>query len=473
MIYPALTPLWYNLPKWYARSQGVKRFVNSIHRRGGKDVDDFSTTVQDALEFGGVHYYLFPTRVWAEEVIFKEQFTMNGVTKEFWKWAIPDGLNPIKKEKDSCIILPHNGARIQLGGTDDLSFVGKGGKSYTMSEFSLHKEEVTGFIAPILRQSDASFRANGTLRGKANQLYRMLKANENNPEWFTQWLRPQDTKCYCWVSDEYNINPELLAKIGDVGPNKGRIFNVQDDIDSGLISMTLARQEYLNEAESQVSGSYYAYEMNVARGEGRIGPIVATSNRVYTFWDLGGASESADTTEIIFAVKTKDDKFQIIDYYSKNGRKIDHYAQVLRQKGYEYAGHYAPHDAKKKLLFGDLISAADEVGIKFRRVPKADRVATEIEVCRRKWSDVSIHEPQCGQLVEHLEAYHEKSGKPCHDEHSHAADAFRTMCMAEHLGMVVDYLSPRRIRFDLSDKVGAPEAIVDMELEDFMDGMIF
>jgi len=465
MIYPTLTPLWYNLASWYARSHGIKRQIRTIHRRGGKDVHDFSMTVQDAIEYGGVHYYLLPTRKWAEDIIFNEQFTVGGVTKEFWQWMVPEELSPIKKDKDSCLVLPHNGARIQLGGTDDMSFMGRAGKSYTMSEFSIHKEDVTGFIAPILRQSDASFRANGTLRGKNNQLYRMLMANENSDEWFTQWLRPEQTKCYCWISDEYEINPELLSRVGEIGPNGGRIFNVQDEIDSGMTSMTLARQEYLNRAESQVSGSYYAYEMNVAHGEGRIGEIVATSNRVYTFWDLGGATESADETVIIFAVKTSKGEWQIIDYYAKTGRQIDHYAKVLNSKGYEYAGHYAPHDAKKKLLFGDLISAADELGIKFRRVPKADRVAPEIEICRRKWKDVSIHEPTCAELIQHLELYHEKNFKPAHDEHSHYADAFRTMCMADHLGLVVDYLSPSRVRFELPDSVGeAEESVGDFDL---------
>ena len=186
MRFPNLEPLCYTLPLWYARSKGIKRFVNSMPRRHGKDVHDFAMTVQDALEFGGTHYYLFPTRVWAEDVIFKEQFTVNGITRPFWEWAIPSGVKAQKKDKDCCIVFPHNGARIQLGGTDDLSFVGRGGKSYTMSEFSLHKNNVTGFIAPILRQSQAAFRANGTLRGKANQLYRILMDNRTNPEWYVQ-----------------------------------------------------------------------------------------------------------------------------------------------------------------------------------------------------------------------------------------------------------------------------------------------
>jgi hypothetical protein len=457
--------LWYNLPLWYARSKGIKRQINSIHRRGGKDVNDFAMTVQDAVEYGGVHYYLFPTRVWAEDAIFKEQFEVNGVVKPFWEWAIPKGVKAQKRDKDCCILFPHNGARIQLGGTDDLSFVGRGGKSYTMSEFSLHKENVTGFIAPILRQSDAGFRANGTLRGKNNQLYRMLMANMNSPEWHVQWLRPEDTKCYCWVSDEYSINPELLPLIGEKSPNGGKIFNVQDDIDSGMISMALARQEYLNLAESQVEGSYYAHEMNIARGEGRIAEIEARSDRVYTFWDLGGASDKSDETVIVFAVK-HEDTWQIIDYYANTGRLLEHYRDVLNSRGYNYAGHYVPHDAKQKKLFGDFITKAEEIGIKVKRVPKSNDVLSDLEICRRMWRNIEIHEPTCREFIGQLEEYHEKNGRPVHDEASHYADAFRTMCMAEHLNLVHDYLSPLKVKFNLPTSVGKAEAYVEEANDD-------
>ena len=452
MIFPNLQPLWYHLPSWYARSQGIKRQIRTIHRRGGKDVNDFALTVQDAIEHGGTHYYLFPTRVLGVEAIIKEQFEVGGVMKPFWEWAMPEGLNAKWKEKESCIYIPHNRARIVVDGTDDLSIVGRGGKSITMSEFSLHKEEVTGLITPILRQSDASFRANGTLRGKNNQLYKMLIANKDNPEWFTQWLTPTETKCYCWVSDEYNINPELLSKIGQPSPNGGKIFNVQDDIDSGLISTTFARQEFLNEAESQVEGSYYATEMNIARGEKRIGDIIARSDRVFTFWDLGGASDTSDETVVIFAVQdTKG--WQIIDYYANIGKDLSHYAQVLNSRAYDYAGHYAPHDVKKKFLFGDMVTKAQELGIKFQRVPKTNNVLTDIEICRRKWRKVEVHEPTCMDLLTMLEEYHERSGRPVHNQASHYADAFRTLCLADHLGLVHDYLSASRVRFNLPDKV--------------------
>ena len=124
-------------------------------------------------------------------------------------------------------------------------FVGQGGYGYALSEFSLHKEEVTGFLAPILDEGNAFILMNGTMRGKKNQLFQMYQANKDNPDWFCEWLTPEITKRYCWVGDDMNLNPELL---GQQDPLTGKQYlNVQDRVNSKMISYSLARQEYLNE----------------------------------------------------------------------------------------------------------------------------------------------------------------------------------------------------------------------------------
>ncbi len=450
MRFPALQPVWYNLPMWYARSKGVTRFVNSIHRRGGKDVNDFSMSVQNAIEHGGVHYYLFPTRTWAEEVIFKEQFTFKGTTKPFWEWMVPHGLNPIKREKDCCIILPKNGARIQLGGTDDLSFVGKGGKSYTMSEFSLHKSEVTGFIAPILRQSQASFNANGTLRGKENQLYKILMANIKNPEWFVQWLKPEHTKCYCWVDDEHNVNPELMSRIGEIGPNYAPIFNVADDIRSGMTSLALAEQEYMNEAVTTFSQGYYYREIKVAKGEGRLDSREVKYNPslpVFTFWDLGKGTSYRSTDSMVcwFAQVPNEDyenpkQVNLIDRHESIGKDWAYYAQMINSRGYWYGGHYAPWDIAKGMAGHEKTNwdYAKERGIHFEAVKRGEKISIDIEDCRRFFPKIwSSDQKDCALGMELLAAYHQKldknkvpTGAPDHGVESNTADAFRTMVRA-------------------------------------------
>jgi len=455
MIYPALAPLLYQTPSWYARSQGVRFEVNSIHRRGGKDVHHFSMAVQDAIEKGGTHYYLFPTRKWAEDAILKEQFTVGADTKYFWEWMIPKNLNPILSVKDCAITLPHNNARIVMGGTDDMSMVGRGG-SYTLSEGSIHKKEVTGFIMPIVRQSGGDLRINGTLRGRDNHLWEMLHKNMASPDWFCQWLRPQDTKCYCWVSEEHNINPELMSRIGEIGPNYTPIFNVQDDIDNGSISHAYAMQEYMNEPVSAFEQGYYQSEMAIAKGESRLydkdvryDPTLP----VFTFWDLGKgtAHGSTDAMAFWYAQVTKGSyedpqEVTLIDYHESRGKMWNKYAQKLNSSGYWYGNHYAPWDIAKGMAGHEKtnLDYARESGVDFRTVSRNPKLSLDIEDCRRFWTKIRIGANEnCVKGTELLMSYHEKlnkekvgTGAPEHDNSSNCADAFRTMVRAFVTGMV-------------------------------------
>ena len=178
---------------------------------------------------------------------------------------------------------------------------------------------------------------------------------------------------------------------------------------------------------------------------------------MYTFWDLG----TSDATAIVFA-QVVDDKAIIIDYHESSGKKIEDYATVVNSKGYKYGGHFAPHDVSKRMLFGDLVTRAKEIGIDFRRVPKTNSVLQDIEICRRMLRKVYIHE-RCEDLLEHLESYRESpSGRPVHDRHSHGADAFRTMVMGIHLKLVNQYLSNKH-SINLPNFVGKAESYTDWD----------
>ena len=116
------------------------------------------------------------------------------------------------------------------------------------------------------------------------------------------------------------------------------------------------------------------------------------------------------------------------------------------------------------MLFGDLVSTAKEVGIDFRRVPKTNSVLQDIEICRRKMREVYIHQ-RCEDLLEHLESYREgNSGRPVHDNHSHGADAFRTMVMGMHLNIVNQYLGYKN-SIQLPKFVGKAESYTDWETQ--------
>jgi hypothetical protein len=459
------------MPSWKAVDNGIKFKLSSYPRRHGKDIEDLSMAGRECLTRKGTYYYVFPTRKWAKRAIWDTIAEIGGVSKPVIDHIFPDELVERKNETDLFIELI-NGSMFFMGGTDNLDFVGQGGQGYTMSEFSLHKEEVTSLLTPIIRQSQAYLHLNGTMRGKSNPLYRIYEKTKNDPKWFSTWLKPADTKLYCWCGPEYNINPELLPLIDKINSATGKTYvncqnvpyyNIQDDIDAGLMSMTYARQEFLNEAINAVENSYYGHELEILRNEGRYGAIDMTNNPVYTFWDLG----VSDNTVIVFA-QIVNGKFVVIDYHESSGKQIEFYATILNSRGYRYGGHYAPHDLSKKTLFGDLITRAKEVGIDFRRVPKTNNVLEDIEICRRGMKDLWI-DGRCEAWITHMENYHEGAGgKPCHNNAckicggaSHGADGGRTMFMAKHLGLIEHYLTGGK-------KITLPDS-VDDQAEEYCD----
>ena len=446
---PTISARDYQVPFLEAFDAGAQYSVISWHRRAGKDVTSFNALMKRAIERAGNYYYLFPTRAWAQRALWDNICEWAGGKKLIDLLCPPEVV--LRKNNSDFFLDLINGSRIKIDGTDNLNFVGQGGSGYVLSEFSLHKEEVSGFLAPILTEGSAFVIFNGTLRGKSNHLWRLYENNRDRKDWFTQWYTLEDTKTAYWVGDGISINPELAGKIN---PYDGKYFkNIQEDVDSGIISYSMARQEYLNEAVSQVENSYYGHELQILRNEGRLGNYDG-SGRVYTFWDLG----TSDATSIIFA-QIVNGKPLIIDYHESTGKKIEDYSVVLNSKNYKYGGHYAPHDVSKRMLFGDLITRAKEVGIDFRRVPKTNSVLQDIEICRRMLRDVRIHE-RCGDLLEHLDAYREgAAGRPVHDAHSHGADAFRTMVMAIHLNLVESYLGEGMAK-NLPTKVGSAQEYV-------------
>ena len=430
---PTVLPRDYQMPFVEVFDSGVQYSVLSWPRRAGKDVISFNCMVTRAMQTVGSYYYLFPTRAWAQRALWDNICEWAGGKKMVDLLCPPEIVS--KKNNSDFYIDLVNGSRIKIDGTDSLNFVGQGGSGYVLSEFSLHRPEVTGFLAPILTEGSAWVLFNGTLRGKANHLWSLYNKNKDREGWYTQWYTLEDTKTNYWISPcgEINVNPDLKGKIS---PFDGRPYkNIQEDIDAGLISFTMAKQEYLNEATSTVEGSYYGHELQILNGEERFGSFDMTNDPVYTFWDLG----TSDETAIIFA-QLVNSEYRIIDYHESSGKKIEDYAIILNSRGYTYGGHYAPHDLSKKMLFGDLVTKAKEVGIDFRRVPKTNSVLEDIEICRREMRKVWI-EGRCEEVLTHLESYREGvSRKPVHDEHSHCADAFRTMIMAKHLSLIEHYL---------------------------------
>lgn len=470
---PQIKPLHYQYGAWRADAAGKQFRILSYHRRGGKDMVDLSMLSKKAMEKRGIYHYMLPTRKWSTRVVWEAQIDIEDWTGEARSGRLLDVIFPkeIVRRMNSTdyFIELINGSVIYLGGTDGGDFVGSTSSGIVLSEFSLHKPDVLGYIMPIIKQNDAFLWLNGTMRGKDNQLYDMVHKNEHNDDWYVSWLKPTDTKLYCWCSDEFDINPEILPYINNpkyLNCQHRPFYNIQELIDSGTISMALARQEFLNDAVSDVVGAYFGHEVNTMRNDGRIGHFGGIDSRfpILTCWDIGGANQNNDSTSCVLIQETKG-KHRVVGFYSKSGQGIGEDIAKIREMsgGGYFGGHWAPHDAKmtSKQTQMDLMEfCRKEYQFEFQRVRKTQSVRRDIEICRRSFVDLEfdLDGENVPRFLDLVARYREdpKTGRPDHksDESSHAGDALRTGLMAKHYGIFTPYLhreNQMRDEFEFKD----------------------
>jgi len=196
--------------------------------------------------------------------------------------------------------------------------------------------------------------------------------------------------------------------------------------------------------QQTIEGAYYAKQFMQLYANRRIGELPDNSHQpVYTFWDIG----VSDSTAIWF-VRLVGDEFHVIDYYENSGEGLRHYMKVLKDKGYTYAEHWAPHDIDNREFAGDgktrrlMAREGYEIdgqtySITFSVVPKVG-VAEGIETVREILPRCAFDSARCETGIAHLEGYRKEwdakrgcwKDHPLHDFTSHGSDAFRYFAVA-------------------------------------------
>jgi phage terminase large subunit len=201
----------------------------------------------------------------------------------------------------------------------------------------------------------------------------------------------------------------------------------------------MTEDEYLQEFEcsfeAAIKGSIYGTELTKAANDGRItvvpyDPVLP----VDTDWDLG----VGDSTAIWFSQSLRSGELRLIDFYESSGEGLPHYAQVLKDKGYSYGTHWAPHDIQAREFTSgrSRLETALSLGIKFAIVPNIP-IEDGIHAARMLlpicWFDVRKTEAGREALQHYRRDYNtrlnEFKAAPVHDWASHAADAFRGLAV--------------------------------------------
>ena len=89
---------------------------------------------------------------------------------------------------------------------------------------------------------------------------------------------------------------------------------------------------------------YFTAELTRARGEGRIGEVVAEPTLpCRAFWNIGGAGSKGDTTAI-WITQNVSLEIRVLDYMEFVGQPLGFIVNELRSRGYEGIACTLPHD---------------------------------------------------------------------------------------------------------------------------------
>lgn len=328
--------------------------------------------------------------------------------------AFPHAIRKRTREQEMSIEFA-NGSTWQVVGSDNFnSLVGSTPVGIVFSEWSLANPAAWAFMRPILMENGGWAGFIYTPRGK-NHAHKTHLAAQANEDWFSQTLDVDKTG----VFTPQQLAAELAEYIAEYGEVEGTSF---------------FQQEYYCSFDAAILGSVYGQWIAKAERQGRCGGVdYDPALPVFTAWDLG-----YDDATAIWWWQVARREVRIIDYYEASGQGIEHYAEIIKARPYDYdkSQHYGPHDAAHKLLAAGGRSIVDQLqahGINMIVIP-ATSVQNGIAAARNTMNDAWFNtaNDDVADAVEKVRTYHYKydektrtmSKEPVHDWTSHACDAF-------------------------------------------------
>lgn len=371
-------PRPYQLPLLDALdNKGYKRALAIWPRRAGKDICAYNWLIEQAIERPAVYYYIFPTYSQGRKILW-DSIDNDGFRILSY---LPEELLESSNSSEMKMRLK-NGSVIQVVGSDRYdTLVGTNPRAVVFSEYALQDPRAYQYIKPILAANDGTAVFLSTPRGK-NHLYELYQIAMDNPDmWFLSKLTVNET----------NHIPMSV---------------IQADIASGEMSEELSAQEYFTSFERGIEGSWYAKYLDKAYLEGRIGEVpYEVGSPVFTAWDLG---VSKDANCIIF-FQVIGQIVRIIDCYTETRKSSEHYVGVLKEKGYLYSKHIAPHDIRVFEATSGLTrwERYKELGVTFTQAPDLG-IIDGIDVVRANFNRLWIDARKCAKLIKSLENYRQE-----------------------------------------------------------------
>ena len=383
----------------------IRRSFILMHRRAGKDVFCLQYLIQEAIDVPGNYWYILPQQNQVRRAIWE------GITKDGDKYLsfIPEQVIDKISDMEMKVYLKNGSIISFIGGDRYDSLVGAGIRGAVISEYALQRPNLYDLaIEPMLRETKGWVLFNTTPRGNnhAKEMYEFLTKEMNEGR--------SAYTCKLTVDDTGGV---VTKEDIDEERRRGK-------------PEELIQQEYYCSFAGALQGAYYADMLNNCP----LGDFPYDERYpVHTMWDLG----VSDTMAIWF-VQFIEGTIRFIDYYENHTYGLGHYAGVVLDKKYRYAGHHLPHDGTHRQLTLD--EKAQSIQNQLMRlglenidiVPRTSDVYADIQAFRgiiplcRFDNKTKIG---YGCLRDYRREYDDKNRcfkeTPLHDYTSHSADAAR------------------------------------------------
>ena len=207
-----------------------------------------------------------------------------------------------------------------------------------------------------------------------------------------------------------------------------------------------------------VEGAYFASHLTNAKNENRIGRVAPDPlMTLRVFVDIGGTGAKADAFTM-WVAQFIGKEIRVLNYYEAQGQPLATHLEWLREKGYEKAQIWLPHDGSTQDKVHDVSyeSAFRAAGYVVTVIPNQGRGAAKarVEAARRLFPAMWFNEDTTESGRAALGWYHEKRDEvrgiglgPEHDWSSHGADAFGLMCVAYEEPVVTKKLARKKMGY--------------------------
>ena len=372
-----------------------------VHRRGGKTVATINEMIARASytnKKNARYAYIAPFYRQAKDVAWV-------YLKEFGGDAI------VNTRESELRVELFNGSWITLYGADNPDALrGLYLDGAVLDEYGDSRPSLWGqVVLPTLvdRKGWAIFI--GTPKGK-NHFYEIHERAKQDPNWYSLTLKASESGLI-----DHDELTEMRAQ--------------------------MAEEEYQQEMEcdflAAVKGTYYSAIIEKLESSKVIDREVARYDPtlpVHVSCDLG----YSDSCAWWFWQEPKGKRVNIVDYYENQGQPLQHYIDMLRDKGYQYEQLWLPHDAVAKTLQTGRSTVEQMLDEDFpvMVVPRLSR-QHGIDAARKVLPSVYINNDKCYDGIEALRAYRRRyneltksfSDAPLHDWSSNGADAFRYLAL--------------------------------------------